>query len=101
MLYLVETHASIERGNAADAGEGPGPVFAKIAERFHPQALYGNPTRRQVFMIVDLNTPAEMAELMYVLTWFVGTEPVFTPIMPAEVYAEGIENAKRIVSPSG
>jgi hypothetical protein len=40
-----------------------------------------------------------MAELMYVLTWFAGTEPTFTPVMRPEVYAEGIENAKRIVSP--
>lgn len=29
-------------------------------------------------MVVDLNTPAEIAELMFVLTWFVDTEPVFT-----------------------
>ena len=101
MLYLVEAHASIERGNKIDAGEGPGPVFAKIVERFHPQALYGNPTRRQVFMVVDLNTPAEMAELMYVLTWFVDSEPVFTPIMPPETFGEAIENAKRIISPMG
>jgi hypothetical protein len=43
MLYLVEARGSIEQGNKIDAGEGPGPVFAKIAERFHPQALYGNP----------------------------------------------------------
>jgi hypothetical protein len=32
---------------------------------------------------------------MYVLTWWSGTEPKFTPIMPMEVYAVGIENAKK------
>jgi len=52
-------------------------------------------------MVVDLNTPAEMAELMFVLTWFVDTEPVFTPIMPPETFGEAIENAKRIISPLG
>ena len=36
---------------------------------------------------------------MYVLTWFAGTEPMLTPVMRPEVYAEAIENAKRIVSP--
>jgi hypothetical protein len=28
-----------------------------------------NPTRRQAYMIIELNTPAEIAELMYVLSW--------------------------------
>ena len=99
MLYLVESHASMERGNTIDAGEGPGPTFAKVVERFHPEAFYGNPSRRQTFMVVNLDTPAQMAELMYILTWFTGTEPTLTPLTRPEVYAEAIENAKRIVSP--
>jgi len=99
MLYLVEAHASMERGNTIDAGEGPGPMFAKIVERFHPEAFYGNPSRRQVFLVVDLETPAQMAELMYILTWFAGTEPTFTPVMRPEAYAEAIQNTKHIVPP--
>ena len=99
MLYLVEAHPSIEKGNAVDSGEGPGPVVAKIVERFRPQAIYGNPSRRQVFMVVDLDTPAKMAELMYVLAWWLKTEPVFTPIMAPETYAEAIANAPKILSP--
>jgi len=59
MLYLVEAHASIEQGDRVDSGDGPGPIFAKIVERFHPEAMYGNPTRRQVFLIVNLDTPDE------------------------------------------
>ena len=46
-------------------------------------------------MVVELETPTETAELMYVLTWFTGTEPTFTPIMPPEAFAEAIENAKK------
>ena len=99
MLYLVEAHPSIEKGNVVDSGEGPGPVVAKIVERFRPQAIYGNPSRRQVFMVVELDTPAKMAELMYVLAWFVDTEPTFTPLMPPEVYGEAIANAKKIIQP--
>ena len=99
MLYLVQAHASIERGNTADAGEGPGPVFAKVAERFRPEAVYANPTRREIFMVVNLDTPAQMAELMYILTWFSGAEPTFTPIMRPENFGEAIANAKRIVEP--
>jgi hypothetical protein len=66
MKYLVETHASMERGNAIDAQGGPAPLFAHIAERFKPEAFYGNPTRRQVFLIVDLATEADIAEIMYI-----------------------------------
>src|SRR5437773_6808459 len=99
MLYMVEVAASVERGNTIDAGAGPGPVFEKIAARFHPQAIYGDASRRHVFLVVDLEGPAQMAELMYVLTWFAGTEPKFTPIMPPEVYGQAIEQAKKIVPP--
>jgi hypothetical protein len=99
MQYLVEIRAGMERANTIDAGEGPGPVFAKIVERFHPEAFYGNPTARQVFMVVNLDTPAQIAELMYVLTWFGGSEPTFTPIMRPEIYGEAMANAKKIVAP--
>jgi hypothetical protein len=100
MLYLVEGHPTIEVGDQVDAGEGPGPMFQKIAERFHPQTLLGNPTRRQVFMIVELETPAKIAELMYVLSWWLKTEPTFTPVMAPEIFGEAIANAKKIISPS-
>jgi hypothetical protein len=100
MLYLVEAHASIEQGDQIDSGDGPGPTFTKIIERFRPEAIYGNPSRRQVFLIVNLDTPTEIAELMYVLTWFTKTEPTFTPIMKPEAFGEAIAAAKRIVSPA-
>jgi hypothetical protein len=95
MKYLVEFHPSIEQGNAFDSKGGPGPLLAHIAERFKPEAFYGNPTRRQVFLVVDLATEADTAELMYILTWAAGTDPSFTPIMAPEVYAQGIANAMK------
>ena len=99
MLYMVEACATIEKGDTIDSGDGPGPFFAKIADRFRPQAIYGNPTRRQIFMVVELKSPADVAELMYALTWFTGNEPKFTPIMPPETYGDAIGRAKKIVSP--
>jgi hypothetical protein len=99
MLYMIQVRASMERANIIDAGEGPGPVFAKIVERFRPETFYGNPTRREIFMVVNLDTPVQIAELMYVLTWFTGAEPTFTPVMPPQNFGEAIANAKRIVSP--
>jgi len=50
-------------------------------------------------MVVELDTPAKMAELMYVLAWFVDVEPTFTPLMSAEIYGEAIANAKKIIKP--
>jgi len=99
MLYLVEGHPTIQVGDTVDAGEGPGPTIAKIAERFRPQAFYGNPTRRQIFMIVELNTPVEIAELMYVLCWWLKTEPTFTPLTAPETFGEAIANAKKVIQP--
>ncbi len=91
MKYLVETHASIEAGNALDEPGGTGATFAQLALRFKPEAVYGNPTRRQAFVIIELGTEADVAELKYVLTWATGNEPVFTPIMPAETMEKALE----------
>jgi hypothetical protein len=100
MLYLVDIEAGMEQANEIDKGAGPGPVFAKIAERFKPQSIWGNPTKRQAIMVVDLKTPADMAELMYILTWWAGGTPKFTPIMSPETYGDAIAAAKKIASPS-
>ena len=99
MLYLVQSDAAIQRANQIDAGEGPGPTFAKIIDRFRPEAIYGNPTRRSVLMVVNLETSAAIAELMLALTWFAGNEPTFTPLMKIETFGEAIESAKRLVTP--
>ena len=95
MKYLVVAHPSIERGNAFDSQGGPASFIAHIMERFKPEAFYGTPTRRQVVLIVDLATEADVAELMYLFTWANGTEPSFTPLMSPEVYTQGIENAMK------
>jgi hypothetical protein len=99
MLYLVQVDAAMERANQIDAGEGPGPTFTKIVDRFRPEAVYGSPTRRSVLFVVNLDTPLAITELMYALTWFTSSEPTFTPLMKIETFGEAIENAKRIVSP--
>jgi len=98
-LYLVEATASIERGNAIDDQGGPGAVFEYIGKRFKPTALYGNPTRRQVFLIVDLPSDADMAELMFILTRTSGTEPKFTPLMSPELLGKAIMNARKAPIP--
>lgn len=99
MLFLVDVKGSMERANTIDKGEGPGPTFEKIVERFRPQSFWGDATHRRTIMVVELETPAKIAELMYVLTWFTGTEPSFTPLVSPEVFGEAIQKAKAIVTP--
>lgn len=99
MLYMVELQAEMEKANEIDRSGGPGEMFAKVQDRFRPQGIWGDPTGRHVFMVVELETPARIAELMYVLTWFNGSRPRFTPLMDPETYGVAIAKAKEIVSP--
>ena len=99
MQYLVQLRAAMQQANKIDAADGPGPTFGKIVDRFRPEAIYGSPDHRSLIMIVDLDTPVQIAELMYLLTWFTGSEPTFTPVMKPEVYGEALEAAKRILLP--
>jgi hypothetical protein len=93
MKFMVEFHASMERGNTIDQQGGPAAIFGHVAERFKPEAFYANPSRRQCFMVVDLPTDADMAELMYILTWAAGTEPTFTPVTTPATFEPAIKNA--------
>jgi hypothetical protein len=95
MKYLVEFHASTERGNAIDAKGGPRELFEHVGKRFKPEAFYGNPTRRQGILIVDLASESDVAELMFVLTWAGGTEPTFTPLIRPDAFGAAIENAMK------
>lgn len=99
MRYLVEVAASIERGNAIDDAGGPGQLFGHIVERFKPEVGYVDLTRRHVFFVADLQSPAEIAELMYICTFGAGTDPKFTPVITlseaASVLPGAIQNAKK------
>lgn len=99
MLYMVDIRAGMDRANEVDRGEGPGPVFEKIVKRFQPQAAWGVPDARRTIMVVELKSPAEIAELMYAFTWFTGGEPTFTPLMPLETFGAAVAAAKHIVTP--
>jgi hypothetical protein len=81
MRFMVEVDAGMEKANAVDGAGGPGPMLAKLAERFKPEAVYGKASRRGAYMVVDLKSPADISELMYALTWGTGGEPKFTPIL--------------------
>ncbi len=70
-------------------------IFGHLAERFKPEAMYGGPIRQGACMIVDLETPAQLAELIYLSAWALGRDPLFTPLISPAVYAEAIEQARK------
>ena len=41
MRFMVEVDAGMEKANAVDGAGGPGPMLAKLAERFKPEAVRG------------------------------------------------------------
>ena len=40
MRFMVEVDAGMEKANAVDGAGGPGPMLAKLAERFKPEAVW-------------------------------------------------------------
>jgi hypothetical protein len=100
MRFMVEIDAGMEKANTIDAGGGPGPMLAKLTERFKPEAVYGKASLRGAYIVVDLKSPADISELMYALTWGTGGEPKFTPIL-TENFDEIIGRAKSLVTPKG
>lgn len=99
MRYLFEMTATLERGNEIDAKGGPGPIFGYIMERFKPEAFYVSALRRQLWLVVDLATMAQVHELMQIAGQAVGAGPKITPVMlgseAAQVIQEASENAKK------
>ena len=99
MLFHVDTKVSIERGREIEKAGGPGPAFAHLVERFRPQQFYFSAMERRTFMIVELDTPAKIAELMLVGTNLCGTEPQFTIVAPvqdgAKIIGEAMQNAAK------
>jgi hypothetical protein len=93
MRYLFEITAPAERGNEIDSKGGPGPLLGYIAERFHPEALYVSTIRRQVWLVVDLASFAQVHELLQLCSRLTGTEPTITPVVPGEEAGPAIQEA--------
>jgi hypothetical protein len=62
--------------------------------------VWGNLTRREAILVVDLQSPVEIPGPMYEPTWWAGGEPTFTLLVGPETYDADIAPAKKIVTPS-
>ncbi|MGZ4864153.1 MAG: hypothetical protein ACXV5H_04890 [Halobacteriota archaeon] len=99
MRYLVYIEVPTEAGNLLDFEEGgPGKILGYVADRFSPEAVYGQAGMRASFMVVDLNE-AQMMEMMLITSKKFGTYPEFTPLIPgdsiAEIAAMAIQEVKK------
>jgi hypothetical protein len=93
MKYLVHITASVEQGNAIESSGGPGPLFGWLVERLKPEAAWGTPTSRQVYMVVDYNDPSTIAETMLAVSKVCGKEPTFTPVYPLAEFGGIVQKA--------
>jgi hypothetical protein len=98
MRFMVDHDAGMAKANEVDASGGPGPMLSKIMERFKPEVVFPKASTRGAYFVVNLETPEQISELMYALTWGTGGTPKFTPLL-ASSFDEVIAKAKELVSP--
>ncbi len=90
MKYHVKIAVTIEAGQKIENDpQGPGPKIGRLMARFKPEATYFGTNERTMFMIVELATPADVAELMIAGSMISGAYPVFTQVVPGNEF-EGV-----------
>ena len=102
MRHMVHYIVTPEAGLKIEARPGgPGPVVGRLVERFKPEAMYLCPVRRECWMVVDLPTPADMAEMMIAIVGFAGAYPEIMPVMTGQefgpVVAKAMPAARKIL----
>jgi len=71
MRYLVRGVVPENVGNKLDASGGPGKLLGHLTARFKPECAYANYEKRELFMVIDFETPAKQAEFMILWSrWF-------------------------------
>jgi hypothetical protein len=102
MKYLVHLEGTPEAGLRMEAHPGgPGPIVARIIERFAPEAVYTSPGRRTVFLVCEL-TLADMTELMIAGSHISGRHPEFIPVVDAKEFgaisARAVPAAQKLIN---
>ena len=86
MKHLVQLRITPQAGHDLEVRPGgPGPVVARLIERFKPEAVYMSPAKRELFLVCDLD-PADMAELMLAGALVSGQHPEFTPVVDGDEF---------------
>jgi hypothetical protein len=82
MRYLIRFEASIEAGGKVDRSTGgAGAAIGKILDLLKPETFYVSVFKREMFMIVNSNDPALLAEAAHAVQLVAGANLEVTPIM--------------------
>ena len=99
MLFLVTITPTHEAANALDAGpQGPGPLFAWIADRYQPLAFWVAAGRRSASWIIDVSDAGQLHELVHVAARKAATAPELTPIIMGDQAASSIPAAMQVAA---
>ena len=82
MRYLIRFEASMEAGGKVDRSPGgAGATIGKILDLLKPETFYVSVFKREMFMIVNSNDPALLAEAAHAVQLVAGANLEVTPIM--------------------
>lgn len=85
MRHLVSVEVGGQAADALDASGGPGPLFARIGERWKPEVFYVAAGKRAAYWVIDFESNASVAELLHLLLAKTGATPTLVPVLtPAE-----------------
>ena len=94
MKYMVELCVDAQTGNELEAKPGgPGPVIGRVLGRFKPEVVYMTTTERKIYMVVNLEDPASVTELMIAGAKIAGSYPKFTPVIAGDDFGEVVSKA--------
>jgi hypothetical protein len=101
MKHLVHLEGTPEAGLRMETRPGgPGPLVARLIERFKPEVVYMSPGRRAIFMVCDLSL-GDMTELMIAGSHFAGRHPEFIPIVEVPefcaIVAGAVPGARKLI----
>lgn len=99
MRYIIHAVVPADVGTRLDASGGPGKLLGHIMTRFKPECGYANFEKREIFLVVDFETPAKQAEFMVLWSRWFGNYAEMTPVYPVadtgKVAEEAIGHANK------
>jgi hypothetical protein len=98
MRYFVRGSVPADVGNKLDASGGPGKLLSHIMSRFKPECVYANYASRELFLVVDFETPAKQAEFMLLWSKWFGNYTEMTSVQPMANVQKDVEEAMGQVS---
>jgi hypothetical protein len=98
MRYVIQGTVPADVGNKLDASGGPGKLLGHVMTRFKPDCMYANYESRELFIVVDFETPAKQAEFMLLWSKWFGNYTKMTSVQRIADVQKDVEEAMGHVS---